>query len=93
MEAKVNLPMPVEKYGFNCKKLKSKWLKEVRRIRKLSSIILSQFSPQISLKYHFNFHLSFVPKLMMLSFYSTPQTTAEHLFTFYMSQLHVQKKI
>ena len=32
MERKVNLPVPIEKYGFNHKKLKSKWIKEVRRI-------------------------------------------------------------
>ena len=38
MEAKVNLPVPVEKYAFKHKKLKSKWMKEVRRIRKLPSI-------------------------------------------------------
>ena len=32
MEAKVNLPVPVEKYGFKHKKLKSKWMKEVRKL-------------------------------------------------------------
>ena len=34
MEAKVNLPVPIEKYGFKQKRLKYKWMKEVRRIRK-----------------------------------------------------------
>ena len=37
MEAKVNLPVLVEKYAFNHKKLKLQWMKAVRRIRKLSS--------------------------------------------------------
>jgi hypothetical protein len=58
-----------------------------------------QWSPQWSLQCHLNFYLSFHPKfhsnttsvftsvftptLMMLSFYSALQTTAEHLFTFH----------
>ena len=43
------------------------------------------------LNFHLKFHSNttsiftsvFIPKLMMLSFYSTPQTAAEHLFTFH----------
>ena len=38
MEATVNLPMPVGKYRIDNKKLKSKRMKKVRRIRKIPSI-------------------------------------------------------